>query len=230
MKSLKRTMRNYTNLIKKIIIQLCVISISVFTGLILFEGFLIYEDKWESAEQEIINIEGRDYSFIKQPNIKEYFIEKNEKIDVFVIGDSFVKGVHCAAEKANFPENLAKKLSPNITVVNLGDGGKNPVHYIDFIKNLKLDSRDIVIVALYDNDIFVDSENCVQIKKQSEIFDLHLPLFCETSAENSLIIQKDNISVAQKLNGYLKTFKTVKLLKESIVNIPSARQFFSYRI
>ena len=226
MKSLKITMKNYMNLIKQLIIQLCIISISIFFGLILFEGFLIYDNKWELVEREIVNIEGRDYPFIKQPNIKEYFLEKNEKIDVFVIGDSFVEGIHCAAEKENFPDNLAKKLSPSTTVVNLGIGGKNPVDYIDFIKNLKLDSGDKVIVALYDNDIFVDSENCKQINKQSQIFDLHVPLFCETLIENSLFIQKDNISIAQKLNGYIKAFKTVELLKESIVNIPAARQFF----
>ena len=220
------------NWIKDYIINALIISVSAFLGLALFELLLVYEDKSKPFEKVVVNIEGEKYLFIEQQGLHTYFQKQNNRSDIFVIGDSFTQGATCAADKEDFPSQLGKMLPPAFNVINLGVGAKNPADYIDFVANLKLDVNDRIVIVLYDNDIHVSPKNCQQIVKQSEKFDIYIPSFCHKTKTRPLIkssspiIDKSNRTALQKINNYLRDYKVVRLVKESLINMPFARGWF----
>jgi len=206
------------NWIKKKFIDVSIIFISIFIALAVFEFFLIFDNKSKPVQRTLVNINDNDYNFIKDSSIPNVFIKKNKKKKIFIIGDSFVEGIVCAADKENFPCHLDRMLSQNNNVLNLGVGGANPVNYIDFLENLKISNEDDVLIVLHDNDIHLSPGNCKHINRQSKDFGSFLPKMCENPDGN--IIDKSKQSVIKKINHSIRRFKIVKLLKETAFQIP----------
>lgn len=204
--------------IKNKLIEITIIFISIFIGLFIFEIFLIIENKSKPVDRILVKLKGSNYHFIKDSRFPDVFNKKNKKNEIFVIGDSFAEGIVCAADKKNIPCYLDNMLLEKNRVLNLGIGGKNPAHYIDFVDELKISNGDTTLIILYDNDIHLSPGNCKMIRRQSKEFGTFLPQMCKQQNKN--IIDKSNQSLAQKINNNIKKFKIVELVKESIVQIP----------
>ena len=136
---------------------------SVFFVIALFEIFLIYDNYYPQPKRHIIEIEDTKYGFINETDLSFFAEPTSETLDVFVLGDSFAEGVHCAKNRLDFPSRLQTHLANKFRVHNLAVGGKNTADYIDILSNLELDKSDTVLIVLYDNDIHVNNQNCVQI-------------------------------------------------------------------
>jgi len=210
--------------IKKKILEISLISGSILISLIIFEFFLELENKSKPVKQTVVEINGYNYRFLNDEKIPGVFEKINDENEIFIIGDSFVEGSVCAADKKNFPCYLDKKTQNLSEVLNLGIGGLNPVDYVDFVNKLKMSSKDKVILVLYDNDIHLNKRNCDQIKRQSENFDIFLPDFCEHKNLNKM--DKSNISIIQKINNKIKKYKTVQLIKETVFQVPFLQSKF----
>ena len=210
--------------IKNKISEIFIISVSILISLIIFEFFLILENKSKPVVRTSVQINGYEYQFIKDEKIPNVFKKINNENEIFVIGDSFVEGIVCAADKKNFPCHLEKKTQKLNDVLNLGIGGKNPVDYVDFVDNLKMSSKDKVILVLYDNDIHLTKRNCDQIKSQLKNFNIFLPDFCKNKKLNK--IDKSNRSIIQKINNKIKNYKTFQIIKETVFQIPFLQSKF----
>ena len=212
------------NWIKNRVIEISIVFISIFITLFVFEWFLIFENKSKPVERTLVKIKGSNYHFIKDPRFPNVFNKINKKNEIFVIGDSFAEGIVCAADKKNVPCYLDNMLLEKNRVLNLGIGGKNPVHYIDFVDDLKISNGDTTLIILYDNDIHLSPGNCKMIRRQSKDFGTFLPQMCKQ--QNKSFIDKSNQSLAQKINNSIKQFKIVELVKETVVQMPMFSEKF----
>lgn len=223
MNHLKRIMRSSMNRMKSIFINITIVLISLILVFGLFEAFLIHENKWEAVERIPIEINGYNYRFVKSNSTLSPLNIKEGNRELFVIGDSFVAGMACAQKNSNFPSHLSKKITSGMDVVNLGMAGKNTADYVDFLEYFKISNGDLALITLYDNDIHVFERNCEQILRQSIKYDIHVPTFC-TATEG--FIDESNVSIFQKINNKIKRFRTIQLVKESLVQVPAFRGFF----
>ena len=187
------------------------------------ELFLYLENKRKPIDWAIIEINDYKYSFIKSNSTRDPLALNEAEQELLVVGDSFVSGWACARDDANFPSHLQKMLEGKTNVVNLGVGGSNPGDYIDFLDSLNISKGDVSLITLYDNDIYVAPKTCLQSIRQAEKHKIHVPEFCKNT---STILEKSNESIAQKINNRIKKFKTVRLIKESLVQIPFFRKYF----
>ena len=207
-------------------IELLIIIVSLFIGIIIFELILKYENKFEPIERSFININDFKYRFVKNKNLNLYFSQNNISSEIFIIGDSFIEGVVCESSNNNCPAHLRDMVSKDLEVVNLGSGGMNPADYVDWLENLKIGKEDIVVIALYDNDIHISPRNCSQIIRQKIKYNLYLPSFCKKDSTTKNNIDKSNKTFLNKINNTLKSFKVFQLFKESLINIPGLRKYF----
>ncbi|MDA9665098.1 hypothetical protein N9T92_02745, partial [Candidatus Pelagibacter sp.] len=212
------------NWIKNRVIEISIIFISILITLFVFEWFLIFENKSKPVERTFLEIKGTNYYFVKDPRLPSAFKKINNKNEIFIIGDSFAEGIVCAADKKNIPCYLDNMLPKKSRVLNLGIGGKNPAHYIDFLDDLKISTGDIAIIILYDNDIHLSTGNCEQIRRHSKEFDTFLPQSCRE--QDKSFIDKSNQSLAQKTNNIFKQYKIVELFKEIVFQIPMFSEKF----
>ena len=214
------------NRITKYSVNILLSLLSIFFVLGLFELFLAYDDYFEYPRKtDHIIIEGTKYGFIERTGVSFFSKSDPKTKDVFVIGDSFVEGIHCQLEREDFPSRLQVHLDGRYKVHNLGMGGRNISGHIDFVSNLELDNSDTVLVVLYDNDNIVNDEDCLRINRQALSNDLYIPDSCSQSSVG--VQQKTNTGVALKINNRLKQFKTFELIKESAINIPFLASYFS---
>ena len=183
--------------IRNIFLNFILILGSCIIGLILFEFFLVQENKSKPVERIHIDIHGTSYPFLKtETTASPMQISPNSR-DLLILGDSFTAGVVCAKDNANFPSHLSKMMSSKVKVINLGVVGKNNADYVDFLDYFDTSNDDFALVTLYDNDIHVSPKNCDQIKRQAEKHNVYVPNFC---AANKEVIDKSNRSFLQKLN------------------------------
>jgi len=197
--------------------------VTLFVALCSLEIFLFFDDKSQPVNRVSVEFNGRDYAFLQRSNAPFHFSAPNKRPNVFVVGDSFVEGVVCENEKKNFPGHLSQMVSKEVEVVNLGIEGMNPVDYITWLEELRIERGDTVIVTLYDNDVHLSPENCRDIIKQSKRRVIYTPKFC---LQGEGIIDKSNETFLQKLNNKIKTLRLVKLTKEAVVNIPGIENLF----
>ena len=160
----------------------------------------------------------------RDSKIREIDLKKKDRI--IFIGDSFIEGVVCESSNNNCPAHLRDMVSKDLEVVNLGSGGMNPADYVDWLENLKIGKEDIVVIALYDNDIHISPRNCSQIIRQKIKYNLYLPSFCKKDSTTKNNIDKSNKTFLNKINNTLKSFKVFQLFKESLINIPGLRKYF----
>ena len=209
--------------IKYIFQNLILILGSCVIGLVLFEIFLVQENKFKPVERIFVDIHGTSYPFLKTETTESPIQISPNSRDLLILGDSFTEGVVCAKDNANFPSHLSKMMSSEVKVINLGVGGLNNADYVDFLDYFDTSNDDLALVTLYDNDIHVSPKNCDQIKRQAEKYNVYVPNFCTA---NTKIIDKSNQSLLQKLNNSIKHFKIVQLLKESAFQIPLLKKYF----
>ena len=209
--------------IKRILVNITVVLISLILGFGLFEAFLVYENKWKPVERIPIEIYGYNYPFVKSNSTISPLNIKKEDNELFVIGDSFVEGIVCAQDNSNFPSHLMEKMTSGLDVVNLGVGGLNNVDYVDFLDHFEISNGDVALITLYDNDIHISQRNCEQILRQSLNYDIHVPTSCISTGG---FIDKSNVSIFQQINNKIKRFKTIELIKESLVQVPAFSSFF----
>ncbi len=200
------------------------VTFSVFFTIVIFEIFLIYEDKFTDPPRYHVEIEGHNYGFIDKNSATYFSSNSTQRSKIFVVGDSLTEGVQCASEQLDFPTRLQGYLGNKFIVSNLGIKDKNPADYVDIISNLNIKKDDTVIIVLYDNDIHVSTKNCRQILRQSKSEDLYTPKFC--SSINEIDIDKSTSGILRQINNKLKTYKTIQLIKESLVNIPFFSEYF----
>ena len=215
---------NWIN-IRIIIKKNLIVIASVIFAIVLFNFFLFLENKSLPYEKVTYNINGIFYSFEKQTS-KAFASDKltNSKKKLYVVGDSFVAGITCAAKNENLTGHLSNIL-PDLEVINLGVPGKDPSNYIDFLNYFPIDTGDIVAVVLYDNDIHMSMETCSLSFRQKEYYPLYLPSFCKNyliDAEES----KDKKGVLRKINSKLKDNATFSLIKQGLYNLPYFNKFF----
>ena len=209
--------------IKQIFLNSILILGSCIIGLVLFEFFLLQENKSKPVERIHIDIHGTSYAFLKtETTASPVQISPNSR-DLLILGDSFTEGVVCAKDNANFPSHLSKMMSSDIKIINLGVGGKNNADYVDFLDYFDTSNDDIALITLYDNDIHLSPKNCDQIKRQAEKYDVYVPNFCSANAE---VLDKSNLSFLQKINNGINGLKTVQIVKESAFQIPSLKKYF----
>ncbi|MDA9995274.1 SGNH/GDSL hydrolase family protein [Planktomarina temperata] len=212
------------NWIKRLLIATVLPLISVIFAVGAFEIFLTYDNYYPMPKRNQVEIEGLVYGFITENNSSFFSEPDPETKDIFLVGDSFTEGVHCSTKKSDFPSLMQTKLDGQFKIHNLGVGGKNTADYVDIISHLKLDKSDTVVVVLYDNDIHLSPQNCDQIQRQSKSSGLYIPNMCIGTNEQR--VDKSNATFLQWVNNKVKKFKTIQLIKESAVNIPSLTKYF----
>jgi len=219
------------------LISFLIILLSTFLALFIFEIFLRIENYSKPYEKIKIEIFGRNYFFQKHLSNNE--IEENKKNNFYVIGDSFVEGSVCASKNENITGHLAKTIK-DYKVYNLGVGGKDPSHYIDFINFFPINEGDIVAVVLYDNDVHISNDTCSIIMRQKEIFPIYVPNYCKPKKsqilgsknenfEHQVFIPKDQSGknfLLKKINYYFKNLFLFRLFKESLYNFPFLSKYF----
>tara|TARA_B100001758_G_C18364564_1_gene587719 strand:- start:492 stop:1493 length:1002 start_codon:yes stop_codon:yes gene_type:complete len=211
----------------KFTINAMVTILSIVFAIAIVELLLIYDDYYLTPERYSVEIEENEYLFIDKNVVPFFSQQMSESSDIFVVGDSLTEGVHCVRNEFDFPARLQVYLDGQFKVHNLGIRDKNPADYVDIVAKLKLDKADTVIIVLYDNDIHVNSKNCKQIQRQAQSSDLYIPNFC--NANNEMDLNKKNLGIIQQINNqlaYIKPLRTVRLIKESFVNIPFFSKYF----
>ena len=216
-------MRNVMSWIKSSISNLALILVSCAIGLMLFEIILEFENKSKPVERIFVDIHGKSYPFLKSGSTASPLEISANTREFLVLGDSFTEGVVCAQDNANFPSHLSKMNSSEIKVVNLGVGGKNNADYVDFLAHFNVSQGDVALVTLYDNDIHISQNNCNQIVRQAENYNVYVPNFCSGDKPFS---NASNKSLLQKINNRVKQFKTIQLLKESAMQITALQKYF----
>tara|TARA_B100000795_G_scaffold137281_1_gene102527 strand:- start:369 stop:1376 length:1008 start_codon:yes stop_codon:yes gene_type:complete len=211
------------NWIKKITVNSIIVLTSLIIGLMIVELFLYLENKHKPIDYAIIEINDYKYPFIKGNSTRDPLALNEVEHELLVVGDSFVAGTACARDNANFPSHLQMMLEGKTNVVNLGVEGANPADYIDFLDGLNISKGDVSLITLYDNDIHVAPKTCLQSIRQAEKHKIHVPEFCKNTVTT---LDKANENIAQKINNRIKKFKTVVLIKESLVQIPFLRKYF----
>ena len=209
--------------IKTVFLSSVLIIGSCIFGFVLFENFLFYVDKSKPVERILINIHGYNYQFLKSNYTLSPLRLNQDDREFLILGDSFVQGVVCAHDEANFPSHLSQKVKGKFNVVNLGVGGMNTADYIDFLDHFDISSGDVALITLYDNDINFSQKNCKQINRQAEEYDIYVPKLC---AKNREFIDKSDVSFLQKVNNKVKNYKTVQLVKETMSQFPSLNKYF----
>ena len=210
--------------ISKFLLTVIIPILSALFALAMFEFFLIYDNHYIIPERNYVEIEKINYGFIDKSGLSFFSESDSETSDLFVVGDSFAEGVHCASKKLDFPARLQAHLDGKFKVHNLGVVGKNLADYVDIVSNLKLDQSDTVLIVLYDNDIHISNKNCEQIRRQTQFSDLYVPNFCNSPIEKD--IDKTNFGFLQQMNNQIKHLKTVQLIKETVVNFPLFSKYF----
>lgn len=74
------------------------------------------------------------------------------KTKVMIVGDSFVFGDGIEKPADRFPDRLARMLSDDYVVFNLGKGGTNTKHHIEAILNYPY-APDILVLSYFVNDV-----------------------------------------------------------------------------
>lgn len=209
---------------KKNLISLATIFVSIFIVLFLFEIFLIYDNSYKKPQKIEIDVYGQNYLFINRDGIDLFYKKKSEKHNIFIVGDSFVQGLTCAAANEDLPGQLQTIIGSKARVINLGIEGMNPVEYIDWLSKISINIGDDVVIVLYDNDLHITKENCSQINRQALSYELYQPKFCRKDTAD--MIEKDRSTIIKKINQKLKHIKVVKLFKETLANIPLTKNLF----
>ena len=197
---------------------------SVFFVIALFEMFLSYDNYYPQPKRNVIEIEDNKYGFINESNLSFFSEPTPETSDIFVLGDSFAEGVHCAKNKSDFSSRLQTHLGDKFRTHNLAVSGKNTADYMDIVSSLKLDKSDTVLIVLYDNDIHINNQNCVQIQRQALASNSYVPNFC--AQDIATTADKSEKTLLQWINNQVKGLKTVQLIKETIVNVPFFSKYF----
>ena len=109
-------------------------------------------------------------------------------------------------------------------VHNIGVGGANPADYLELLENIKFSEEDTIIVVLYDNDLHLTARNCKQIQTHVERYNIKAPRQCEVS--DAQFVDTSRKGFLRQVNWHLKNFKTVELVKESLVNVPFISDIF----
>lgn len=209
--------------IKNTLSSSVLVLVSITIGFVLFELFLVIENKSRPAEKIRVQINGNDYYFSKSDStVSPLEISKNVR-ELLVLGDSFTEGEVCAKDNSNFPSYLSKMQKSEFKVINLGVGGKNTADYVDFLDYFHISQGDVSLVTLYDNDMHITKKNCEQIIRQSVNHDVYVPNFC--AADETFVDKSDN-SLIKKINNSVEKFKTIQLLKELLVQIPLLQNYF----
>ena len=171
-------MGNVMGWIKEFFLNSTLVVTSCIVGLVLFEIFLEFENKYKPVERIFIDIHGQTYAFLKSESTVSPLQISSSSAELLVLGDSFTEGVVCAHDNANFPSYLNDMMGSQIKVVNLGVGGKNNADYVDFLDYFSISPGDVALVTLYDNDTQISQENCNQIIRQAKRYNLYVPNFC----------------------------------------------------
>ena len=209
--------------IKKSFLDFSIIIISFFLGIIIFEIFLIYENKYKHPDNIPIYIHGHKYHFLKSNSTISPLKLNQDYSELLILGDSFVEGVACAKDNANFPSHISNKLKGKLNVVNLGVRGMNVADYIDFLDHFKVSYGDVALITLYNNDLHISKRNCAQINRQAKKYDIYTPKFCNQHDE---FTDKSNNNFLKKINNSIKKYKTVQLVKESMTQVPVFKSLF----
>lgn len=202
--------------------NLLLICLSTLATLAVIEGYLIHDNAFSAPT-------GYAYAGSELPYqlLVDIEHEASPGNTLYVLGDSFVAGIACAADKQDFPSRLDAQLN-SVKVLNLGVPGGSLVNYIDIVEKLPLTTGDSVLVVLYDNDIHIARQDCQLAKSQSERHNSFYPQTCQAIGSTSGPT-KDEQGFLRWLNTYLRDFKLVQLLKESAYNVPLLQQFFYRR-
>ena len=209
---------------KKNIFAILIIIISTSFSLILVEILLVLDNSfapYENPNELVIN--NKRYSFLH----KESDLKTSEP-RLFVIGDSFVAGVHCAEENKNLTGHIQEYINKRkleYKVINLGFPGGSPPYYIDFIKEIELKPQDIALVILYDNDIILDNEVCMISSEQERNYGYSMPKLCHKILTGE-VQEPNNNSFIKRVNNKLKKYKIYQIIKEGLVQLPFLRKYF----
>ena len=226
--------------------NIIIILFSVAFAIIVCELYLRYDDSYVFPEQysydlsdtssESILIPENGFS-TKYVNPSQYkftdkidFTNYSSKKRLLILGDSFVGGFKYVSEKKDFPEQL-KSLLPYYknNIFNMGIGGKSLPHYIDWVRNLKLNENDTIIIVLYENDILLDTENCSLINKYQYITKIRSPLSCELIAAGTRESIENN-NFLKKLNNSIRKYKTIKLIKNTLYQYKIFQKIYTREI
>ena len=210
--------------IKKLLISFLISIISIIFTLFIFELFLLYENSYTQPKIKEIELYGYKYPFINRDGLDLFEKNKTDKKNVFIVGDSFVQGLTCAADGKDFPGHLQRKMGTQYRIINLAVEGMNPADYLDWLSKISINNGDEVVIVLYDNDIHINQRNCTQINRQALSYDLYVPEFCKSNLEE--MVEKDQSTSLRKINQKLKRFKVVKILKEGLANTPLFSNLF----
>ena len=209
------------NLINK---NILLIFSSMIFAIIVLELFLIYENSYPQPKTKEIELYGYKYPFIDRDGLDLFEKKKTDKRNVFIVGDSFVQGLTCAAGDEDFPGHLQHAMGSQYRVINLAIEGMNPADYLDWLSQISINKGDEVVIVLYDNDIHINQRNCIQINRQALSYDLYVPEFCKSNLDE--MVEKDQSTPLKKLNQKLKRFKVVKIVKEGLASTPLFADLF----
>lgn len=214
-------------MIKKYLLNIVIMTMSVFFAFGIFELFLIIENSYKRAKFYSYEIEGTSYDFINP--VSDVF-NKNpltiNKHRMIILGDSFVQGLTCVFDKVNLSGHIEKLNTTDLAIFNLGIPGANPVDYFDFLLNMELSEKDKVLLFLYDNDINLNARQCTRSLDHAQNYSVKKIKHCE-----KVVLGEEetfnNSNIIQRINTRLSQIRTIMLIKEAIANITFLSRFLN---
>lgn len=198
----------------KILASFLMVLVSVAVALGLGEGYLWFDDNWGRAPEVPTEVtwNGNSYTLNEPPQMAA-----GGKDRWLVIGDSFVVGRACGAER-NLTGHLraiaaAEKTLP--MAINLGQPGRSGPTYdqifADFVAEFGPPRRATIV--LYANDPDFDPGICRQLPAYRSIIDQH-PLEAEKLYRACEAVDTETFQTGL-IDRLLQQFYTAKLLRET---------------
>jgi hypothetical protein len=137
---------------------------SVVLVLLIFEAFLVWDNRRPQLEPTRLELGGREFRFFERPEALS-----DLRNTAAVIGDSFTAGEACGNGRS-YPsqlDRLARESGYPHRFVNLGVPGADPFMYLQVIEGLIATGRapSAAVITLYNNDIELTCSACSYLER-----------------------------------------------------------------
>lgn len=137
---------------------------SVVLVLVIFEAFLVWDNRRPQLEPTRLELGGREFRFFERPEALS-----DLRNAAAVIGDSFTAGEACG-DGRSYPSHLDRIARENgypHRFVNLGVPGADPFMYLQVVEGLIATGRapSAAVVTLYNNDIELTCSACSYLER-----------------------------------------------------------------
>ena len=210
-------------MIKKIFFIFITVSFSFALPLILFEIYLIYDQKYPPYEQFEYKIENIKYKFNDNP--KKYSSDISSEKVIF-LGDSFVYGNVCAGNKKDFVNRVKSKIKnkKNYQIFNFGSYARGPSDYLLIFNHFKENNLKKLIVVLNYNDIAINVVDCKTIKVLNKLGLIENIKLCDKILNTN--VDRYSGTFLKSLDNFLENTYVWRFIREKLYVFPFLRKYY----